>query len=303
MLYRFRTKLKKRIFDHRIRGILKTPPIKYQEAPISILSMTCHTDVRMYLVAVKSLYHWLGKGKIVIIDDGTLNSEDRECLTHHLVAPIFVALKDIHLGKLIPGNTWERLALSVDLCAKDYVIQLDSDIVTTGPLDAVRDCIEQNRSFILGTRNGQNFSSLPEASAEAALNDAQSHIQIRSERALEQLPDSANLRYVRGSSGFYGLGIGATNRQFLEWFCESMLKIVGPDFHQWGTEQLSANFVVANAPNSRVMGFPDYACFGPLLPLGYGKLLHFIGSYRYDRGEYARRSHQAIAQMNGAISR
>ncbi len=302
MFFRLRTKLGKRIFDYRVREILATPPIEYRDAPISILSMTSHSDLRMYLIAVKSLYRWLGKGKIVIIDDGTLRPEDRECLTYHLVSPRFVALKDIALGTLIPGNTWERLALSIRLSAKDYVIQLDSDIVATGTLDAVRECIEENRSFILGTRNGQEFSGLSETAAEAAKNDAQSHIQVRCEGALVQLPNSGNLRYVRGSSGFYGLGVGATTQQFAEWFCDNMLKIIGPDFHKWGTEQLSANFLVANAPNARVIGFPDYACFGPPLPLGFGKLLHFIGSYRYDRGEYIRRSRQAIAQMKSADS-
>lgn len=299
MFHNLQTKLKKAVFDYRVRDILATPPIKYREAPISILSMTSHKDLRMYLIAVKSFYHWLGRGKIVILDDGTLGPEDRGCLTHHLVAPRFVSIKDISVGKLITGNCWERLALSLDLSVEDYVVQLDSDIVTTGPLDAVQQCIEHNQSFILGTRNSQEFSRLAEVSEVAGKNDAQSHIQIRCERALVDLPDSGNLYYVRGSAGFYGMGIGSSTRQNAEWFCDNMLRIVGPDFRQWGTEQVSANFLISNAPNARVMGFPDYACFGPLLPLGYGKLLHFIGSYRFDRGEYIRRSLQAIAQMRG----
>jgi hypothetical protein len=297
MFHNLQTKLKKAVFNYRVRDVLTTPPIEYREAPVSILSMTSHNDLRMYLVAVKSFYHWLGHGKIVILDDGTLDPEDRECLTHHLVAPKFVSIKDISVGKLITGNCWERLALSIDLSAADYVIQLDSDIVTTGPLDAVQECINQNRSFILGTRNNQEIYGLKEARAAAEKNDAHDHIQVRCERLLTELPDSETLRYVRGSAGFYGMAIGSTTRQHAEWFCDNMLRIVGADFRQWGTEQLSANFLISNTLNPRVMGFPDYACFGPLLPLGYGSLLHFIGTYRFDRGEYVRRSLQAIAQM------
>ena len=64
----------KRDYDRACQGILNTPPLDIQEAPLRFLSMMCHRDVIPYLVAIKSLYQVVGEGRIIIVDDGTLTS-------------------------------------------------------------------------------------------------------------------------------------------------------------------------------------------------------------------------------------
>lgn len=299
MLYKLRTRARRRLFDRQIAGILRTPPIAYRPSSLTILSQTCHADVSMHLLAVKSFYARIGHGKIVIIDDGSLTEEDRAVFRFHLVEPEIVALNAIPLDGLIPGNTWERLAHSIDLSAESYVIQIDSDILTVGEIDEVKDAIAANRSFILGTWNGLKKVPVKEASAYADTIDGgyDRHVQTLCERNLYRLQNAEQRYYVRGSSGFYGFARGAVTREAAAGFCNEMLNLVGPRFHEWGSEQLTANFLAANARDSLVLPYPSYACFGPELNPDAARLFHFVGIFRFKNGEYARRARRRIAEL------
>lgn len=301
MFYNLRTNASRWNFARRTAGIIQTPPLAYRESDLTILSQTRHDDVGMHLLAVKSFYARMGHGKIVIIDDGSLTEQDKEIFRHHFVAPDIVPLKSIDLDGLIPGNTWERLAHSIDLCQTSFVIQLDSDILTVGAVDEVKNAIASNRSFILGTWNGLKTVPVAEASdfADKLSPASAKHIQSLCERSLRKLANPEKRRYVRGSSGFYGFAKRAVSRSDAADFCREMLEIVGERFHEWGSEQFASNYLVANAPNSLVLPYPRYACFGPELNPGMPSLFHFIGAFRFTRGIYARRAHQVIRELNG----
>ncbi|HEY4123181.1 MAG TPA: hypothetical protein VGM36_01125, partial [Rhizomicrobium sp.] len=205
------------------------------------------------------------------------------------------------LDGLIPGNTWERLAHSIDVCQTSFVIQLDSDILTVGEIDDVKKAIEDNRSFILGTWNGLKTVPVTEASdfADKLSPAASKHVQSLCERSLRKIADpEKKRRYVRGSSGFYGFARGAVSRSEAAGFCREMLEIVGERFHEWGSEQFASNYLVANAPNSLVLPYPRYACFGPELDPGVPSLFHFIGAFRFTRGVYANRARQVVRELN-----
>src|ERR1051326_4004106 len=198
MLNGLRTGLAKRLFGLQIAGILETRPVKLVPAKVTILSMVSHDDVRMYLLAIKSFYSRVGKGNIVIVDDGSLTLWDKDILKAHLGQPMIIALDSIALGRFPRHNCWERLSYALDLSAEEYVLQLDSDTLTTGPINEVIECIEENRAFVLGTLTGQRLVSVHEASAFAGTRD-QHHVQIAAEKLLSKLDEAEGLRYVRGS--------------------------------------------------------------------------------------------------------
>jgi hypothetical protein len=287
MLYRIRRQLARTRFERQCRAVRASPPLRIVPAPLTILSMVSHADVVMYLIAIKSLYRRLGRGGILIIDDGSLTDADRALLTTHLSAPTIVALSTLATGPCPKGGTWERLVLILDRTAEEYVIQLDSDTLAVEGLDEVAECVEANRPFTLGTRMGQEFVSLREA-GERIAGLAGDHVQMLAERAFGRFADADRRRYVRGSSGFAGFARGGFRRADLEAFSAEMTGLIGGDkWAEWGSEQVSSNYVVANSPHARVLPYPKYACFDLRMDPARSAFLHFIGTNRFDRGVYA----------------
>ncbi|MEJ0072320.1 MAG: glycosyltransferase family A protein, partial [Pseudomonadota bacterium] len=260
MLYRLRRQLARRRFEQSCRSVRVTPPLRPVPAPVTILSMVSHADVIMYLIAIKSLYRRLGRGNILIIDDGSLTDDDRDFLSEHLARPKIVPLSALDTGRCPRGGTWERLLLILEISADEYVIQLDSDTLAQDRLDEVVDCIESNRAFTLGTRMGQRFDSLSDAAARIA-DLSGDHVQMVAERALARFDSLDQRRYVRGSSGFAGFARGGFGRAQLEAFSVQMRGLIGDKWTEWGSEQVASNFVVANSSSARILPYPKYACF------------------------------------------
>ena len=130
----------------RSRGILKTAPLQIRDNGVKILSMVCHRDIVMYLVAAKSLYQRLGFGSFIVVDDGSLTADDRQILTRHL-NPQIIHIDVISTAGCPKGGTWERLLKILDFTDASYVIQLDADTLTLGPIEDVRRCVQENVSF------------------------------------------------------------------------------------------------------------------------------------------------------------
>jgi hypothetical protein len=293
MLYRLRRQYARHRFEHSCRSVHATPPLRPVPAPVTILSMVSHADVIMYLIAIKSLYRRLGRGNILIIDDGSLTDDDRDFLSEHLTRPKIVPLSTLETGRCPKGGTWERLLLILELTADEYVIQVDSDTLATGVLDEVVDCIDGNRAFTLGTRMGQGFETLRDAAARIA-DLPGDHVQMVAERALARFDDPDRRRYVRGSSGFAGFARGGFDRVRLEAFSAQMSGLIGDKWTEWGSEQVASNYAVANSTSACILPYPKYACFDLKMDPRASAFLHFIGTNRFDRGVYAALANQVM---------
>jgi hypothetical protein len=296
MFYRLRSKLSSLKFNYLCRGILDTPPLVMRPAPLRLVSIISHRDLRMYLLAIKSLYSTLGEGRILILSDGTLTARDASLLRAHLPDLWLGTVDEMDTGRCQRGGTWERLVWIHDLTRDYYVIQVDSDTVTCGAIPEVVDCYRRNCSFALGTSTGQCFVS-PEESYEVIRHSPSQHVQVLAERNLRHLPDAAGLRYVRACSGFAGFARGAFHRQRLEQFSLEMETLLGARWREWGSEQVASNFAIANSSDAIVLPFPKYASFDPNLDWPGCAFLHFIGPHRFAGGVYARVGRAAIARM------
>jgi hypothetical protein len=294
MFYRLRRQLARSRFERQCQAVRDSAPIKQVAAPVSILSMVSHADVIMYLIAIKSLYGRLGRGEIVIIDDGSQTPEDHDLLAAHLGNPTIVPLSTLETGSCPKGGTWERLLLILDLSADHYVIQLDSDTLAKGLLDEVASCVADNRAFTLGTRMGRVFQTLNDASRRIA-GMRGDHVQMVAERTFAQLDIAHSDRYVRGSSGFAGFARGGFDRARLEAFSSRMTELIGSKWTEWGSEQVASNFVVANSNSAAVLPYPKYACFDLDMDPDESAFLHFIGTNRFDGGVYAALANQVMA--------
>ena len=88
------------------RRILDTPPIVPREDGVILFSMMGSRVLLAYLVAIKSVHASLQKGRIVILDDGTLTDRDRALLAHHCGDPHIVSIRDVDTGPFPRGGTW-----------------------------------------------------------------------------------------------------------------------------------------------------------------------------------------------------
>lgn len=300
---RWRTKREAANHADAIADVLDTPPIVPKQDGVVLFSMMGTAVLLPYLVAVKSLWHQLGRGRIAILDDGTLTAQDRALLAHHCGDPQIMRLDSVSLGEFPKGGTWERFLTILDNRAGEYWIQLDSDTVTIGPVPEVSDAISRNRSFLfLGGRSAE-IGPLPlKQFREHFYPDGEQdgHIQTRIESRLDRLPERRGWNYARGCSGFAGFCAQGASRPLAAAFLAEMEGLIGKDdVTIWGTEQVASNFHLANEPQPVVLPYDRYMNYWAK---DWGEdtaFVHFVGTHRYDNGAYERASRMAIDALKG----
>lgn len=296
MFHRLHDKVARAHYDRKCAGILESPPLAIKPAPLIFCSMVSQRDLIMYLVAIKSLYRHIGEGTIYIINDGSLTAKALHLLNHHLGSPTIEHIKNIQTGPCPRGGTWERLLQLATLSERAYVIQVDSDVLAREPIPEVVQCYRENRGFTLGTGMGQRFTTLKDAASIAGAAGG-THVQIVAEQAFDRLEGATERRYVRGCSGFAGFAHGLSLRPQAEEFSMSMQRLLGDRWKEWGTEQVTSNYLVANTARSCVLPLPKYVNFSPQIRIEDAALLHFIGTDRFYRRVYATLSDQVIAEV------
>jgi len=282
--------------------VLATPPRVPGDDGLILFSMIGTRVLAPYLVAAKSLHHHLGRGRFVVLDDGTLTASDRAALAHHLGNPRVLALSDIDTGPAPRGGTWERLLTILDLRAGDYVIQLDSDTVTMGPVPEVVAAIDAARSFTLfGDANSAGLGVLPVAGF-VSLHHApdprvSAHVQTRIEAVLADVA-IPGLKYIRGCSGFAGFAPSDAGRSLAEAFSREAERLLGPaKWSEWGSEQVTSNMVIANDLDPASLPYDRYTNFWNT-PLGPDvAFAHFVGTYRHHGRAYLDATRAAIAAL------
>ncbi len=300
MIYRLRRKLMVARFNRAIRDVLGTPPMPVRPASPTLVSMVGDDDVPMYVLSMKAFYRRLGRGRIVAIIARTMPEPSRAILRHHFPGIALEPIEAIGTGPCQRGGCWERLLYILDRAAREYVIQVDSDTLPIAPdLAEIDACIRSGTAFTLVDGANRRFMSLRET-AEAARRMDTDYIGVLVESLLDRYPDSDRLRYVRGSAALAGFPPGAMPRARIEEFHTRMQELVGPRWHEWGTEQCASNFAVSNAPVATLLPFPAYTSFFPGGPRSGAKFFHFIGSFRFDEGFFAARGREEIAALRAA---
>lgn len=284
-----------------VRQILDTPPVVPCNDGVILFSMIGTAVVLPYLVAVKSLHARLRRGRIMLLDDGTLTKDDKVILDHHCGNPEIFTFADIDTAPCPTGNCWERLLAILDLRRDHYVIQLDSDTVTLGPVPEIEAAIANNRSFTLGggiEDVAHGFMTIPQMIREIyPEGPIYPHIQSVIESALRDMSGAEDLKYIRGCAGFSGFAKSTSGRAMAERFAVDAGRIVGDRFSEWGSEQVASNFVVANDPDPIQLPYDRYTNHWEEPLPSNPAFIHYIGTYRYDRGSYVASTEHAITLL------
>lgn len=289
--------------DFRCRDIRKTAPLTCNPASnVVIVSQIYHPDVTMYLLAAKSFARHVQPKKFVLVDDG-LTAQDRELLQYHLTKVEFVPRRSIDTEGLPVGGCWERLLTLAQQNQDHFAIQLDSDTLTLGIPEEVLACIDNGRTFTLGTRTGRAPVPLVEASRFARTHTG-NHVQTVAEIKLgDYAPADSGLRYVRGCAGFAGFAPGQLDKAKIRDFSLRMETLCGKSkWNEWGSEQVTSNFFAANAPHSLVLPVEAYPFWAPDIDINTAKFVHFFGTFRFTGGMYARKGRWVVdyAMKNAA---
>ncbi|GGB70873.1 hypothetical protein [Blastomonas aquatica] len=299
--FRLRSRINTRRHDAACRPVLGTAPIVPADDGLVIFSMMGTAVLLPYLIAVKSLWSHLRRGRVVILSDGTLTPGDRAVLAHHCGNPQIIDIADVDTTGFPVGGTWERLLTILDMRRDDYMIQLDSDTVTLGYPDVVADAIAANISFTLlggaeweiGAQTCTAFTPPVDVPASA-----QAHIQTRMERVLAKIADSEKLRYIRGCSGFTGFARGGDGRALAAHFAREMQQLLGTGaMHEWGTEQVTSSFVIANDPGAVLLPYRQYGNYWGDPWDSDCRFMHFVGAHRHDGSAYRDATAAALARM------
>lgn len=299
-----------RYFNRSCAAITGSTPLQAGSIDFAITSQLQHKDVIPYLVALKSFCHFCVTPKEVhIVNDGTLTENDIALLKRQIPMLKLIDITDVDTGSCPRGGTWERLAYISQLSQRIYTLQMDADTLTRAPLSEVIDCIQEGRSFILGTdtgnivegfHTGERLGSFQEA-ADFANQVSHSHIQLRTERAMPKL-DMKQQYYMRGCSGFAGFAKGVIDWSVAEEFSAQMRKLLDDgeeSWKIWGTEQITSNFLLSNTPNPFVLVEPKYLNSLRHKVTEDVNFLHFLGTYRFSDDVYRRQAIDVTCQIQG----
>ncbi|AFL75882.1 hypothetical protein [Thiocystis violascens] len=280
--------------------ILATPPLALgHDNGAVVATMLQHKDMLMYLLALKSFARWIPVSRVVVVNDGSLGSEDLRILAAHVPGIKLLALEKFRSDQCPVGGCWERLLAITELTREAYVIQLDADTLTLGDLAEVREHVQVARPFTIATWDKQEIEPMAmatESAKESLSRHPNKHVQLVTEASFAQLTDYQNLNYVRGCAGFMGFASGSLDRRIIECFSKEIRSIVGPVWETWGSEQVMANIMLANAPDAVVLPHPRYCDCNRILEKET-KFVHFIGSCRFSDKTYIRMAQKVTTDL------
>jgi hypothetical protein len=300
MFFRARRALGRAWFNVNCRSLLRTPPIYPSDDHLTLVSMLCHGEVVMYLLAAKSFCRQLGRNpNVVILNDGSLTKSDYATIHSHIPKARIVHISEVVPDRCPKGSCWERLLLISDLVQDSYVVQLDSDTLTANPIPEVKECIDANQSFtLMGDRSYPEIEPMMSACIRSKGN-LNPMVQAVCERSFDQLPESASLNYVRGNAGFTGFAKGSIDREKIGWFSDLMRRIAKEKWDEWGSEQVTSNLLIANSEGSHPLEFPKYLSYWAHADVPYddASFIHFIGPHRFSNGFYLKSAKKVIATL------
>ena len=293
-------KLRELHFNRSARAVLAAPPARAADDGVVIFSMIGTRVLLPYLVAAKSLHARLGRGRFAILDDGTLTAADKAVLDFHLDRPELHTFAATDVGDCPRGGCWERLLTLLELRRNNYVIQLDSDTVTLGPVDEIAQAIDEGRNFTLRGEASSAWRPVISFGADYAGLPPGAHVQVKIEALLPQVAAAARglTHYVRGCAGFAGFARGGSDRTLADAFSRAAAAQLGPQvWSQWGSEQVMSNLYIANEGEPLLLPYARYLNFWNEPIASEAAFVHFVGTYRYHRGAYAAAARQVIAGL------
>ncbi len=298
MISRIINKLNFKRFDWSTRHVLDLKPLQTDSAAnFSVLSMLCKRDLYQYLVAINSLFQYAVPKQVIIVNDGSLGNAEISKIINACPAAKIVPIEDFRIDGLPRGGCWERIVAVSEFSKQEYIVQMDADTLFMSRPDEMINAIAQSRSFALPTESGTEVKNAAECIdfAVKRKQEGVSHIQIDAEASLGIMGDVQTIKYIRACAGFAGYAPGALTLEKLLKVSTGFQSLFKERWNDWGTEQFTSNFILANDSSVYVLPIEKYDSVDKFKPeLSF---VHFIGCFRFDKGIYVRESCKIIKKI------
>ena len=297
MFYTLRKKLNTRYFNAltneiKNRAYIKTDP----DANFTIATLLCDSDVNMYLLSITSFCHYIQPQKIVVVSD-RLSQQSCDALRRCIPEIDIVPAEDYREPGLPIGGCWERFTYIMRNVCAQYMVQLDADILTLKRPNEVIDAIKQNVSFSLTTKLGLEKMTFVNASY-LVWERKSKHIQNEAEKALKDCNNAESRLYIRACAGFAGYAKDSFNIEVVKEFSKEIENKLGHEkWSEWGSEQVTSNYIIANSKDSVILPYEYYPFYEPGIDEKDIKLFHFIGTHRFKKGRYLGLARQLIKSL------
>ncbi len=283
-----------------IAEILNSPPVAPQQDGLVIFSELGTMQMLPYLVALKSFWRQMRRGRVVILDDGTLTAQDRTILAQHSGDPELLRAGEKRRHLPLPAGGWEGLFTMLERRTGEYWVKLDPDTLTLGPLPEIERALASNRSFTMMARE----QSPPEpmrlrqfASAFHPKGPQDGDLQMRIESRLGQLSGSDSWRYLEGSGGICGFAACGAGSELAAAFRHQLADMLGEEPIGREAAQVACNFVIANEGAPACLPTERYGQYRGNPADDDLALLHFKGAEKYLNGAYSELSRTVIAAI------
>ena len=292
LIHALRRRVNRARFEAASARVRATAPLKYLPSDsVTVLSMVGHATLDMYLLAIKSFMVQFGDARIEVVDDGTLSGDDLTTLHHHVPGIVVSPSGAVHTLRCPSYSSWKRLFRIVEISRSSYVVQLDSDTITLGPMVEVHAHAMANRGFMIGESHwseptdvalmrqlaGRWTADGPQALMEAVLTEL-GHFQ----------PGDT---YLHGCAGFCGYPRGSLDAAGVEALSLRIEAHLGhKGWHTWGSEQAITNCLISKTPGATTLPWPKYRNF--MFPptndrFEAASFIHFIGTHRFADPTYS----------------
>jgi hypothetical protein len=298
MLYRVRKRLHTTRFWLAARGIYRTPPLPCDPtADCSIHTMLSHSDLLMYLLAIKSFLRFRPLARVVVHSDGSLTRGDEAVLHAHVPNIRIVSspeadtraqqeLNPFLLDWRRRDASWRRVIDTELWCETPRRMIIDADILTIRQPSAVLEWMAGaggGRPLLFGAPAGP-------PSGPIAAGVGRRHMQTIFREQLATVAALANrpAEFFQGAtSGYYGC-----ERELSLSAIETVLRAgleAGVPMHEWGGEQCLVVYLLSTAQPIR-LDPRQYVNFAPEVKerLPEVAVAHFFGTFRYHGGIYPR---------------
>lgn len=301
---RIRTRALRSVHGIMARPILRAAPVRAGATPCTVLTMVGHRDIIPYLVAIKTFAHHADPVGIAVLCDESITAADRATMKSHVPAVEFMDIRAFRSPGIPIGGCWERLLAVTELAKTRYVVQLDSDTVTTGETIEVIDAVRSGSAFVMGKEPSQRIGSLGDLCEKTAVHAGMldsMHIHNAAQYHVSRVGLDSSMRYTDGWASFTGFPRDVTLQSRLFDVVHRLRSAMGSGLDEWGTEMVASNFLVANAAGATVLPFPKYCT--PVHGETEVHLWHFVGSLRYDDLRYIRTSVAGVRSLRGGCRR
>jgi hypothetical protein len=221
-----------------------------------------------------------------------LTPDDRRVLEAHLPGLHISDSRRVQTGSCPSYSSWKRLFRIAEISQTSYVVQLDSDTMTLGPMSEVYDRAHANRGFLIGDgrfSEPMDLVLMQSIAKRWIATGPQAFI----EQILPELPFfSPGDRYLHGCAGFAGYPQGSLNAERIEDLSQQVETRIGRDnWHRWGSEQSATLCLISKCPGAGILPWPKYRnhLFPPTNePMEGANFIHFIGTNRFADDTYRR---------------